>query len=69
MRGEASHCNGGGCGVSQTWLCGAAVVQPWLWCGDTVKDGCGGSGGGPEDELVAAVCVKLEDGGCPGRWA
>lgn len=29
MRGEAPHCKGGGCGVSQTCLCGAAVVVWW----------------------------------------
>lgn len=36
-----------------------------------MKEGCGGPGGGPEDDLVAAVCVKLEDGAaqeCGHRW-
>lgn len=47
-------------------LCGAGVVQPWLWCGGTVKEECGGPEGGPEDDLVAAVCVKLEDGAAQG---
>lgn len=31
-----------------------------------MKDGCGDPGGGPEDDLVAVVCVELEDGAAQG---
>lgn len=44
------------------------VVKPWLRCGGVAKQGSGGHGDGPKEDLMDAAVYVTGRWGCPGRW-